>query len=283
MILRSRIPGGMALLGVLVAGGACDAEAERDLVIRFAARVGEQPFACGQTYPGMGRSASTIEPLDFRMYVHDVALISASGERVPLELEQDGRWQRDTLALLDFEDGSGACTTGNPELRTEIRGSVREGTYTGVEFTIGVPEELNQLDASTSPHPLNVQGLWWSWVGGYKFVRLDVATPSNPAFYFHLGATSCEGTPATGYACNHANLQTIRIDGFDVDVDVVAFDVAALYADSDLDVAPDPAVDSASGCMAFSGDPECPPMFERLGMRFESAEPGPPQTVFRKL
>lgn len=269
-----------AALCTLNAVSACDADTERPVTIHFAATVHNEPFACGRTFAGLGLSQATIEPLDFRMYVHDVALVTAAGERVLLNLDQDERWQRDSLALLDFEDGRGSCGTGNADLRMEVRGTVPDGQYTGVEFTLGVPEELNHLDAATSPAPLNVPGLWWSWAGGYKFVRLDVKTESNPAFYFHLGATSCEGTPTTGFSCSFANLKTVRLDGFDPDQNVIQIELAELYAGSDLNALPDTSVDSVSGCMAFGGDPECPDMFSRLGMQFESNDLGGGQTVF---
>ena len=36
------------------------------------------------------------------------------------------------------------------------------GEYTGLQFRVGVPPELNHLDAAVAPAPLNDPGLWWA-------------------------------------------------------------------------------------------------------------------------
>lgn len=260
---------------------ACSGDAdEREITIRFSPRVGDAPFACGQDYAGIGSGAATVTPLDFRMYVHDVALVRASGERVPVEVDDDGRWQHAGLVLLDFEDGSGACMTGSPDRNLEIRGRAPAGEYTGVEFTIGVPAADNHLDGATAPAPLNAQGMWWSWAGGYKYVRLDVRPQTQPEFFYHLGATACEGTVPDGFTCAFGNRAQIKLDGFDPDADAIAVDAAAILAGVDVERAPDGMTDNIPGCMAFPGDPECPPMMAPLGLQFESDAPAGAQTVF---
>lgn len=279
-----RLAGAMVL--ALAAAGCGDdgstAPGPRTFTISFAPRVGEEAFACGQSYAGVGSSNSTIEALDFRLYVHDVTLVRANGEALPLALEQDGVWQRDGIALLDFEDGTGACDTASPETRTVVVGSAMDpGDIVGLRFTLGIPDAQNHLDAATAPAPLNVQGLWWTWQGGYKFARIDVKTATNPAFYFHLGATSCDGTVSAGFDCQFDNRTPIAVDGWSPDGGQVVLDLARLYAGSDLETLPDFQTDFVSGCMAFSQDPECPPMFATLGMAFESdAEAPGPQTLF---
>ncbi len=270
-----------ALMSLAALVGACDS-GERDIAIRFAPLVSGQPFACGQQYTGIGTGAGTVTPLDFRVYVHDVALVRASGERVPLVVPDDGRWQRDGLVLLDFEDGSGACMTGSPAMNLEVRGSVpAHDDYTGVEFIVGVPRAMNHLDGATAPAPLNAQGLWWSWAGGYKYIRLDMRPAAQTEFYYHLGATSCDGSVTGGYDCKFANLAPIRIDGFDDATDEITIDAATILADVDVDRVPDGKTDRLPGCMAFPGDPECPAMMAPLGLVYESDQPGAPQTLFR--
>lgn len=254
---------------------------EREVTLRFDPRFGDQPFACGRDFAGVGTTGATVTPLDFRVYVHDVALVRASGERVLVQIADDGAWQHDGLVLLDFEDGSGACMTGSPGTNFEVRGTVPDhDDYTGLEFIVGVPDEHNHLDGATAPAPLNAQGLWWSWAGGYKYMRLDVRPATQPEFFYHLGATSCQGSPAEGFSCAHDNLATIHLDGFDPDSSVVRVDAAQILAGVDVEKTPDGQSDTLPGCMAFSGDPECPAMMAPLGLRFESDEPGGQQTVF---
>ena len=64
--------------------------ADQKVAIRFQAMVGSEGFACGQTYSGIGTTASKLSPRDFRFYVHDVALIDDTGKAVPVQLDQDG-------------------------------------------------------------------------------------------------------------------------------------------------------------------------------------------------
>ncbi|MEM7757836.1 MAG: MbnP family copper-binding protein [Cyanobacteria bacterium P01_A01_bin.40] len=149
-----------------------------EIAINFEAFVGENEFACGSSYEEIGVESSTITPTDFRFYVSDVKLIDEAGNAVPLELEQDGKWQHQNVALLDFEDGTASCDNGTSETRTQVVGTVPEGNYESLQFTLGVPAELNHDDAAIAPSPLNLTSMWWNWQGGYKFLRVDLETES---------------------------------------------------------------------------------------------------------
>lgn len=270
----------LALALLLLPAASCDS-GDREITLRFAPTFGAEPFVCGQNFTDVGTGKATVTPLDFRMYVHDVALVRASGERVPLAIHDDAQWQHDGLTLLDFEDGTGACMTGSPNTNLEVRGSVPpHDDYTGVEFIVGVPGAMNHLDGATAPAPLNAQGLWWSWAGGYKYMRLDVRPKTQPEFFYHLGATSCDGSVKAGFTCAFANLAPIRLDNFDPDSDAITVDAAQILADVDVERIPDGKTDRLPGCMAFPGDPECPAMMAPLGLRFESAEPEGRQSMF---
>lgn len=250
--------------------------------VSFAAAFGDKPFSCTETFKGLGTTKSDAQPLDFRMYIHDVRLVDGAGVEVPFELEQDGVWQRDSFALLDFEDGTGTCKTGSPETRTKITGRAPAGDYTAVRFKLGLPDHMNHFDAATAPAPLNVPGLWWAWKGGYKYVRLDLETTGNKAYYFHLGSTKCDGSVKEGFSCAYNNVPEIEVTGFDPRAGAVTFDIASLYEGSNVDAQIDHKTDFVNGCMAFEGDPECPAVFERLGMKFESKDAAASkQSVFR--
>ena len=148
----------------------------KEVAINFEAWVGDEEFVCGESYEGVGVSESTITPTDFRFYVSDVALIDEDGNAVPLELEQDGKWQYQNTALLDFEDGTNACDNGTAEMNTTVVGTVPEGDYQSIQFTMGVPQDLNHEDAAIASSPLNLTSMWWNWQGGYKFLRVDIET-----------------------------------------------------------------------------------------------------------
>lgn len=263
------------LLSIPLALGlaSCDAASEGsgpEFRIAFDVRAHGDSFRCGGSYDDIGIAKTTVEPLDIRLYVHDVRLVTASGAEVPLELSADQTWQRDGVALLDFADDTGRCATGSPETNMELVGTADvDEDVVGVSFTLGLPTEANHIDAVRSPAPFNAPGMWWSWTGGFKYARIDVATPTHPAWFLHLGATSCEGSPAEGIDCAWSNVPRIQLSGMDLQTDTVILDIASLYGDSDLDAPIDYESDFINGCMAFSGDPECAPIFERLGVEFE--------------
>lgn len=254
---------------------------EQEFSIRFAPTFGAAAFSCAAPVDGVGVGASRVEVRDFRMYVTGVALVTADGGRVPLALTDDGRWQRDGVALLDFEDDSGTCNTGSPEVNFEVRGTAPAGDYSGLVFTVGLPEEDNHLDAATAPAPLNAQGMWWSWSGGYKYMRIDLRPTTQEDYFFHLGATACAGSVATGFECQYGNRPEIVLDGFDPAASEVVVDAAAIFAGVDVDRKPDMMSDTLPGCMAFPGDPECVPMLASLGLQYLADEPAAAaQTVF---
>ncbi|MCU0527110.1 MAG: metallo-mystery pair system four-Cys motif protein [Elainella sp. Prado103] len=173
LMLGATATGWLAIHQPTVALDSIAQTADQPVTLRFSAQVGDQPFQCGDRYP-LGHSGVVTTPTDFRFYISDVALMNATGERVPLVLQQDGRWQHDQVALLDFENKTGACTNGTVETRDQVVGTVPTGNYQGLEFTLGVPFSLNHADATLAASPLNLTSLWWNWRGGYKFLRIDL-------------------------------------------------------------------------------------------------------------
>jgi uncharacterized repeat protein (TIGR04052 family) len=270
-------------LGVaLVLSSACDAPVaieDAAIDIPFAARVGDVPFACDQTFTAFGAGDASITPADFRAYVHNVRVVTADGDEVAVELAAND-FQRDGVALLDFEDGTGACDTGSPEVHTSITGTAPAGTdVAGVRFTLGVPEALNHLDVSVAEAPFNIPSLWWSWAGGYKFIKADVLVGDDElAAYFHHGSTACTGTPADGFTCAAAHLSDIEV-AFDPATQAIGVDLAEMYASVDV-VADLVEGDNVRGCMSFSNDPDCSGMMASVGVAFTEADGTPTATAF---
>ncbi len=249
------------------------------VALQFAAAVDGADFVCGQSYAGVGTSATEITPVDFRFYVHGVSLIEADGTARTVELDDDGIWQRDGVALLDFENGQGPCVNGTAATNTVVRGTVPAGDYTQVRFILGVPEELNHADQTTAAAPLDLTALFWSWNGGYKFARIDHTSAAQPEGWFvHLGSTGCSPSgdptvPAT--SCANPHRPTVTLDGFEWETGEIVADYGALLADSDLDQN-----SAAKGCMSFPGDPECAVVMNNFGLSYEgSASAG--QSFFR--
>jgi len=250
-----------------------DGDQERAVTIAFAAMVDGEAAACGQTYSGVGSAATDVELQDFRFYVSNVQLRDADGNLFPVTLDDDD-WQHETVALLDFEDGTGLCADGgNAEMNAEVRGMVAEGDYTGIEFDLGVPFEYNHLDTTTAPSPLNVPSMFWNWQNGHKHLRIDFnnGAAMDAGWFVHLGSTGCTSAGATDAPttpCAKPNLATVSLDAFDVDADTIVLDAGTLVGGADLtqNTAMTP-----PGCMSNPADvDECPSVFSSLGMSFES-------------
>jgi len=250
-----------------------------EVAVAFTAQVGAEAFACGSEYMGIGATSSPLTVKDMRFYVHDVRLVDDEGNEVPVTLEQDGKWQQGTVALLDFEDGTNGCDAGNPDTNVSIRGTVPEAsTFTGIRFTMGVPFDVNHADAATAPAPLNLTSLWWNWNGGYKFIRIDGSTPGLDAWRFHLGSTACDGDMSGNVTtCGNPNRVEVAIDGFDPTASSVVFDLAAMLEGVDLETN---SMDTPPGCMAAPVDPDCELYFQNLGLPWDGASAGA-QLVFR--
>jgi len=277
--------------------------------IEFSAVVGEKPFKCGESYSNLGTSAATVTPADFRFYVSDAALIDASGKAVPLTLKQDGKWQHQNVALLDFENKSGACANGTVEIRDRLIGTIPKGSYKGLQFTLGVPFSLNHEDSSLAPSPLNLTSLWWNWRGGYKFLRIDIQNQMADknsdsksgresrqiahnagnhggshggglqGFMIHLGSTGCkaEGNNQKPTSCANPNTSKVIISNFDPTKNTVIADLKSLVSQTNL------AVNQANtppGCMSESNDGDCAGIMKNLGLPFGD-KPAAGQTFFQ--
>jgi uncharacterized repeat protein (TIGR04052 family) len=249
--------------------------ATESVTVTFAAKVNGATFACGTTYDGLGAPASNAELSDFRFYVHALRLADGDKE-IPLTLEQDGVWQHEDVALLDFEDKKGACSNGTAVTNATVRGTVPAGTkHDAIRFKLGVPFALNHSDASTAPSPLNLSALFWNWQGGRKFLRIDALPESSmKPFNLHLGSTGCDGDPATGgvTSCTNPNIAEIEVASFDAATNTLVLDYGKLVATTKL-AGPD--AGGAPGCMSGKTDPECEPLFSRLGLDVTNGMPKP--------
>lgn len=265
-----------------------------DVTLRFSAQVNGQPFECGKSYANIGSTKATITPSDFRLYVSEVALLNTRNEAIPVKLTQDGVWQLDDISFLDFENGTGPCRNGTSGMNATIRGAVPAGEYRGLAFTVGIPFSRNHGDASTAGAPLNSTAMFWSWQGGYRFLKFDASTVANPAvaappgdspdsvpatgFSFHLGSTQCASASATQApaSCKAPNRLAVKFDEFDPVKSMVLVDIGAVLANANVTVN---ARRTSPGCMSFEKDADCVPVMNALGLPYD----GRPATGVQKL
>ncbi len=249
----------------------------QQVVLNFRGAVGEQAFACGNSYSGVGSTSADFIPSDFRFYVHDVRLVTSDGREVPLSLEQDGLWQNGDVALLDFENKARPCNAGTVPTNASVRGMVPPGIYTGVRFGLGVPFERNHLDTASAASPLNLTSMFWSWQDGYKFLRVDTASDN---FRMHLGSTGCfYERPGVLGGCARPNRSQISLSPFDATRNVIVADLGALLASYDLTSNQQ---GTPPGCMSDPDDSDCASLFRNLGLNFADGSPTPQtQSFFR--
>ena len=249
------------------------------VTLKFAATVGDAPFACGTTYTGVGLNRADYNPADMRFYVHDIRLINAAGREVSVQLDTDTIWQHENTALLDFEDRTGGCINGTPQTNTVVRGVVPPGEYRGVRFVLGVPFDMNHQQPQLAPSPLNLTSLWWNWQAGYKFVRIDEVDNKTR---LHLGSTGCQANEAGDavLSCARPNRPDVILDGFDPDANVIVADLGALFADSELGTNQ---MDTKPGCQSEPFDADCEPILTNAGLNFNNGLPDPSRQVFFRV
>ncbi len=287
----------LAVTGLLAAcstTGPSGVTGQQTVKLNFAAEINGQPFTCGQQYAKVGTTGSTATPSDFRFYVSEVQLINASGQAVPVTLEQDGVWQLENIALLDFENATGPCRNGTTGLNTSVRGNVPAGTYTGVRFTLGVPFARNHGDPTVAPAPLNNTAMFWNWQGGYKFFKFDTASSGQPrttaapdpqgggnasGFSVHLGSTVCAAASRTTApsACQNSNRVFVEFKNFDPSKGTIVADIGRVLAGANVDVN---APQTSPGCMSFPKDADCPPVMGALGLAYDGAAAPGAQRLF---
>ena len=274
----------------------------RQVSIEFAAKAGQVPVDCATPIAALGSSALRTELSDLRFYVSEVELIAVDGSTARVTLD-DNEWQHPAagVTLIDLEDGTGACALrGTPGMNEVVEGTVPAGDYRGVRFTLGVPSEFNHTDTVVEAAPLDIQAMAWSWQAGRKYIKIEVdplggvtrpADPTanppitegfSPRWNLHLGATGCTGNPVSGetVSCASSNRVELRFDNFDADAQRFVLDLQSLLLTSDLSVD----YGGPYGCMSGKTDPECPAVFERMGLDLETGQmvnQGANQHLFR--
>ncbi len=251
------------------------ADDTRRVTVRFRAVIAGEPFACGARY--VDGAGTSFTPADLRAFVADVALLTPDGAEQPVALDVRPPWQQGSVALIDFEDASGACAAGTREVNLEVRGVVPAGEYRGLVFTNAVPEALNHGDPAMLPPPLQAGSMSWGWLQGYRFLVAEVvALPSGDAgaggsALLHLGSSACSGNPsAGGIRCDRPNRNRVRLPDFDPDLDAVFLDVGQLFDGTDLG--------SVNTC--HSSGLDCAPLLERVGLELADGSATGQQRVY---
>jgi len=252
------------LIVVLALLGTSCAEPYSEVKIPFVATWGDDTVHCTGTEMAL---------TDLRLYVSEIELLNAKGEARALVLQRELPWQQPNLALIDLEDGQGACRNGTSEIFAHLVGSAPPGEYSGLRFTIGVPFEINHSDPLQAEAPLDDPAMHWHWRSGYKFLRAGVKSTTD-GFWIHVGSAGCEGTIRNISGCRFPNRIPVELSEFSPGHDAIAIDLKELFAGTDL-------MDGeATDCSSGPPETACNAPFAALGIDFESGELLGRQRVF---
>jgi hypothetical protein len=148
------------------------------LVLDFNTKWQGQDFQLEQVYTDQFGNRLRVD--NFKSYVTMVKLMKQDGSEVLLK----------DFYLLDFDNDN-----------RFVFDQVSPGTYTGIQFDLGVPHEYNKdQDPAQYPndHPLSVagsQGMFWHWNTGYIFTKFEGKADTTGtegaellhSFSFHVG------------------------------------------------------------------------------------------------
>jgi hypothetical protein len=130
----------------------------------------------------------------FKYYLSNFKLVKADGSIVTLD-------KSEKYFLVDNE----VLSSLNLALD-----SVPTGTYTGLEFTLGLDSITNTLPVSERTGVLDPSnGMYWSWNSGYIFLKAEGLSPQSTVmggtFTYHIGGFG-------GYtSATINNIKTVRI------------------------------------------------------------------------
>lgn len=257
-----------ALLTAGLLLGACSTES-RPVEVGFDVRFDGEPVACRPSASGWALT-------DLRFFVHDIVLLTEQGQSAPLKLADDDVWQDSSVALLDFEDGTGSCINGTTAMNTGVRGEValpENAAIVGLSFRVGVPAPVNHGNPMTADAPLAYTIMHWHWRSGYKFMRAGVKSPDDFA-WLHLGSSRCAGTIGNIQGCASSNRPLVTVDGMQLSGDRVVIDIARLLG---------PVLQGDGNpwsCESGPDEAHCRVVFSELGIDFDSGQTLGPSPAF---
>ncbi|MCS6808008.1 MAG: hypothetical protein RML40_04940 [Bacteroidota bacterium] len=240
------------LAAIIVAASACQTIQPVDntpgtLVLNFSPVVGSRAFDTSSTFAVNGRN---IRFLQGQIYISDITLVKSDGSMIKLT---DDPISIRAAATGDTSAATPIAITERVLYYIHQRGetsrtlpNIPAGKYTGIRFTIGINNPINQIDASEvlrlrPQHPLalisgqaGVGRNWWSWNTGYIFARIEglcdtsatgTGTP-NVRFLYHIGAT--------GFTAPIALNRSFDIKGNQTTTIPLVFDYAKVLTGIDL-------------------------------------------------
>jgi hypothetical protein len=202
----------------LLAGCKDKSDSTGTLVLTFVPEYDGQPLAIFTTKP-YGNDQLQFSHL--RMMVADVAALKGASTEVLHDIEEIN---------LTFDNATEAAA--GYELRIP---NVKVGNYTGLEFGIGVPADLNQKQPADFPSssPLSKSGNYWVAWSSYIFLRIEGRLDTLGQGDFTLGFVYHTGADELYRVLKAENLQYQIEDGKETKFEI-AVDYKKLLGDIDI-------------------------------------------------
>lgn len=232
--------------------------------IPFTATWQGEPLGCDTASPAL---------TDLRFYVSKPQLIDSQGRSHDVRFATEMPWQNDAVALIDLENGAGACLNGTNDVFAYLVGVAPPGEYRGLRFTVGVPFRLNHANPMTAGAPLDDTDMHWHWRSGYKFLRAGVRTDTD-GFWIHVGSTGCEGTVGHIRGCRFPNRIEVELPEFVPGDSTVEIDIAELVSGTNLED------QTRSDCSSGPPETSCSAPFAALGIDHLTGQQSGAQSVF---
>lgn len=233
--------------------------------IRFDVVAGDAPARCGVPLGALGRASTAADLVELRFFVHDLVL-SGGGDEAELAFDATP-FQSGTLALLDFEDATGACTSGDARTNHAVEVYVPDGAWDTLTFTLGVPFSDNHVAPAEAGVPLDAPGLARTRRDGWTFLAADVLPAGGSIWPTRVASGGCDGELPTDppTACGRPGRATVTLPFDPFAGDVVTLDLAVLLGGVDLTAD----AGGPPGCLGDVADThECGPVYDALGMSF---------------
>lgn len=257
--MNKQLLSALALSSLLVACGDDNNSSNNQsqkIAIDFAAKINSADLLCDENTETVGTAQTAANIKYFGLYVSDLAVASATGDFMPVTLDQS--------TTADVEKGISLLAFCGTDLKNStIAGTVANNAeISRVRFTVGVPEKYNHLDATKTEGILSKEiAMHWSWTKGYKHMRMDVA-----GWKTHIGSTACssENTSDGSTICDKGNRPTYTLENLDLSQDQIEFDYAVLVNNVDVSITTN---DEPRNCMSSSSDvAKCDDIFTALGL-----------------
>lgn len=244
--------------------------------VRFTATWEGEPLRCGDEVRGAGATGINIRLGDLRLFVSDLMLSGPDGSsRISPDTSQPG--QDGLVTLLDFEDATGDCADAGTAFTNDlVKGTIAEGDWDTLTFTVGVPFDDNHRPLNASNPPLNEPGMWLSPQLGHRFLKVDAVIgpgipaddPIVPIFVASADCDSDDPSTPPETPCDRPGLATISLPYDPFAAQIVAFDVHSLLGGVDLTKN---TAGSPPGCANHPLDTaECRSIYAALGMQFST-------------